>query len=81
MMIFIWRHSKKFSSWSKFDEPHIYRDNYMRAEVTVLAHSKEEALKLLESDGRWNIEELQRIEPRVVSLDNPAIVNQLIDFG
>ena len=81
MMIFIWRHSKKFSSWSKFDEPHIYRDNYMQAEVTVLAHSKEEALKLLESDGRWNIEELQRIEPRVVSLDNPAIVNQLIDFG
>lgn len=81
MKIYIWRHSKKFSSWSMFDEPHIYRDNYMRAEVTVLAHSKEEALDLLKGEGLWNIEELKRIEPRVVSLDKPAIVNKVIDFG
>ena len=35
----------------------------------------------LESEGSWNIEELKRIEPRVVSLDEPTIVNTLIDFG
>jgi hypothetical protein len=64
-----------------FDEPHIYRDNYMQAEVTVLAHSKEDALKLLEEEGMWNIEELRRIEPAVVTLDKPKIVNKLIDFG
>jgi hypothetical protein len=81
MKIYMWRHSKKFSSWSLFDEPHIYRDNYMRAEVTVLAHSKEEALGLLKEVGEWNIEELKRVEPRVVSIDKPAIVNKLIDFG
>jgi monoamine oxidase len=81
MKIYIWRHSKKFSSWSMFDEPHIYHDNYMQAEVVVLAGSKEQALELLQNDGMWNIEELKRIEPRVVSLDKPAIVNRLIDFG
>jgi hypothetical protein len=64
-----------------FDEPHICRDNYMKAEVTVLAHSREEALGLLEFEGMWNIEELKRIEPRVVSLDKPVIVNKVIDFG
>ena len=29
-----------------FDEPHIYRDNYMSAEIVILAHSKDEALEL-----------------------------------
>jgi hypothetical protein len=81
MNIYIWRHSKKFSSWSMFDDPHIYRDNYMQAEVTVVAHSKEEALELLRDEGMWNIEELKRIEPRVVSIDKPAVVNKVIDFG
>ncbi len=81
MKLFIWHHSKRFSSWSMFDEPHIYRDNYMQAEVIVLASSKEEALELLGQEGAWNIEELKRIEPRVVSLDKPAVVNTWIDFG
>jgi hypothetical protein len=81
MEIYIWRHSKKFSSWSMFDEPHIYRDNYMQAEVTVLAHSKEEALELLKSENVWNIDELKRIEPRVIPLDKPVVINRLVDFG
>jgi hypothetical protein len=81
MNLYIWRHSKKFSSWSMFDEPHIYRDNYMRAEVSVLAHSREEALEILEADGMWDIKELKRIDPRVVPLEKPAIVNTLVDFG
>jgi hypothetical protein len=81
MNIFIWRHSKKFSSWSMFDEPHIYRDNYMQAEVVVLAISKEEALDLLREDDKWDIEELKRIQPITVPLDRPCIVNKLIYFG
>lgn len=80
MKIFIWRHSKRFSSWSMFDEPHIYKDNYIQAEVTVLANSKDEALELLKNDDKWDIEELKRIEPKVVLLDQPAVVDQLIDF-
>ena len=80
MKIFIWRHSKRFSSWSMFDEPHVYKDNYIEAEVIMLANSKDEALELLKNDDKWDIEELKRIEPKVVLLDQPAIVDQLIDF-
>jgi hypothetical protein len=81
MKIFIWRHSKKFSSWSMFDEPHIYRDTYMQAEVVVLANSKEEALDLLSEDDKWDIEELKRIQPITVPLERPCVVSKLIYFG
>jgi monoamine oxidase len=81
MNIFIWRHSKKFSSWSMFDEPHIYDDNYMQAEVIVLANSRDEALDLLSKEDKWNIEELKRIQPITVPLDQPRVVSKLIYFG
>ncbi|MEI8173453.1 MAG: hypothetical protein WCH07_08230 [Deltaproteobacteria bacterium] len=81
MKIFIWRHSKKFSSWSMFNEPHIYDDNYMQAEVVVLAESRDEALALLTNDDRWNIEELKRIEPIAIDTDRPCIVYKQIFFG
>jgi hypothetical protein len=81
MKIYIWRHSKFLSSWSMFDEPHVYRDNYMQAEIAVLADSKEKALELIERDGPWNISELQRIEPRVLDLDQPVVVSKFIHFG
>ena len=82
MKIFIWRHSKKFSSWSMFNEPHIYKDNYMQAEVVVLASSREEALDLLrKSDDKWDVEELNRIEPIIVETDRSCVVSKLIYFG
>jgi hypothetical protein len=81
MNIYIWRHSKKFSSWSMFTEPHIYEDNYMQAEVVVLANTKDEALTLLQNEDKWNIDELKRIEPKIISLDEPCIVSKLIYFG
>ena len=81
MNIFIWRHSKKFSSWSMFNEPHIYRDNYMQAEAIVLANSKEEALDILRNHDKWNIDELKRIEPIMIALDKPCLVSTLIYFG
>ena len=37
MYIFIWKHSKTFSSWSMIDEPHIHSNNYHEADVAVLA--------------------------------------------
>ncbi|MHC1724861.1 MAG: hypothetical protein AB9866_02360 [Syntrophobacteraceae bacterium] len=81
MKIFIWRHSKLLSSWSMFDEPHIYRDNYLQAEITVLAGSKEDALALVEQDGPWDINELRRIEPRILELDNPVVISRFVHFG
>jgi hypothetical protein len=81
MKIFVWRHSKWFSSWSMFDEPQICKHNYMQAEVVILARSREEALQLLEGDDSWNIEELKRLEPKVIPLDRPTLVSKLIASG
>jgi hypothetical protein len=64
-----------------FDEPHIYEDNYMQAEVIVLANSRDEALDLLFKDDKWNIEELKRLQPITVPLDQPCVVSKLIYFG
>lgn len=80
MQLFVWRHSKRFSSWSMLDEPHIHKENYLQADVAVLAENKEEALALLARNGAWNVEELLRIEPEVISLDEPRIVISHIDF-
>lgn len=81
MKIFVWRHSKLYSSWSMFDEPHICRHNYMQAEVVVVAGTQEEALALLEQDDTWNIEELRRIEPIVYSVDRPSVVTKVVFSG
>ena len=80
MHLYIWRHSKRFSSWSMLDEPHIHKENYLQAEAVVLAPSKAEALRLLTQAGQWNIEELERIEPETIPLDEPRIVASHVDF-
>lgn len=80
MQLFVWRHSKRFSSWSMLDEPHIHKENYLQADVTVLAPSKAEALALLAKNGNWQVEELQRIEPEVIELNEPRIVIGHVDF-
>jgi hypothetical protein len=80
MQLFVWRHSKRFSSWSMLDEPHIHKENYLQADVTVLAASKDEALALLQRNGDWNIDELQRIEPEMIALDTPRIIISHVDF-
>jgi len=80
MHLFVWRHSKRFSSWSMLDEPHIHKENYLQADVTVLASSKAEALTLLARNGHWHVEELQRIEPEIIPLDEPRIVISHVDF-
>jgi hypothetical protein len=65
-----------------FNEPHIYKDNYMQAEVVVLASSREEALDLLrKSDDKWDVGELNRIEPIIIATDSPCVVGKLIYFG
>lgn len=74
MHLYIWRHSKKFSSWSMLDEPHIHQANYLVADVTVLAASKEQALDLLAKEGVWNREDLLRLEPEIIDLHTPRII-------
>ena len=74
MQIYIWQHSKEFSSWSMLDEPHIHAGGYMEAKVMVLAASLEEAYALLAQDGSWQVEELQRLQQQVVALDSARIL-------
>ena len=80
MHLFIWRHSKRFSSWSMLDEPHIHKENYLQADVTVLAASKEEALQLLARTGNWHVSELERIEPEVIPVHEPRIITSHVAF-
>ncbi len=80
MNIYLWRHSNLFSSWSMIDEVQIHKERYASAEVTVLAESKEEALQLLARNGKWDVEELQRIEPEVIGLDEARIITSHITF-
>ena len=79
MQLYIWRHSKQFSRWSMLDEPHIHKENYLQADVTVLAESREAALQLLDRSGRWNVEDLRRLEPEVIPLDTERIVHSHVD--
>ena len=79
MQLFVWRHSKHFSSWSMLDEPHIHQDNYLQADVTVLAETLAEALELLRRHGSWNVEELLRLNPEIIALDEPRIVISHVD--
>ena len=79
MQLFVWRHSKHFSSWSMLDEPHIHQGNYLQADVTVLAETMEEALELLQRNGSWNVEELMRLNPEVIALDEARIVISHVD--
>jgi hypothetical protein len=61
------------------DEPHIHKDGYLQADITVLAPSREEALVLLARTGEWNVDELQRLQPEVIPLDSPRIIISHVD--
>lgn len=74
MYIYIWRHSKSFSSWSMLDEPHIYKEQYLQADVAVLAASQTEALAILAQSETWSIEDLQRLEPEIIPVTEPRII-------
>ena len=50
------------------------------AEVVVLAASRTEALALLDRQGGWNIDELQRIEPEIIPLDEARVLASHLDF-
>jgi hypothetical protein len=80
MKIFIWRHSKLYSSWSMFDEPHVYQDNYLQAEIIVLANSEAEAIALISREEKWNVEELQRLRPRVLPMDEAVVVGKFVQY-
>ena len=74
MNIYIWRHNKTYHSHSMIDEPCVNTDFYLDALAIVVASSKEEALeKLAQENKGWRIEDLKRLECKVIPLDKAGV--------
>jgi hypothetical protein len=64
-----------FHSYSMINEPNVHQDLYTDAVVIMTAETKEQALDLLiKKDGRWLVEELRRLEPKVFDCGESGIV-------
>ncbi len=75
MKLFVWRHNRKFHSYSMLGEPCVQAHFYTDALAVVLAEDQDAALALLAArDEGWLIEELRRLEPQVYSLAEAAVV-------
>ena len=81
MNIFLFRHNKSQASWSQLGEPNIYRNGYMYAEIVVLAENLEGAYEELKKETNWDLEEIKRLTPIIVELDQPKIVTKLVHGG
>jgi len=77
MKLFIWRHNRKHHSWSMLQEPCVHQAFYNDAIAMALARTEEEALTLLAAESAgWLIEELRRLKPRIIEVDQPRLVFQ-----
>ena len=75
MNIYIWRHNKTYHSHSMIDEPCINSEFYLDALAIVVASSMEEALaKLAEENKGWRVEDLKRLECKVIPADQASVV-------
>lgn len=69
MKLYIWRHNRAFHSYSMIEEPVIHNDLYTLAEISVAAHSLEEAIKLVRKEAPdFRAEDLLRLEPEVIEI-------------
>lgn len=81
MKVFVWRHNRKFNSWSMIDEPNVHQDLYTDAIAVVVATTVDEAMDTLAKERGWVLEELRRIEPQVYDLNNPKVLLQVVQGG
>ena len=52
MQVYVWRHNKKFHSYSMIDEPSVNNNFYLDAVAIVLAETISEALVLLQQQNQ-----------------------------
>lgn len=75
MKIYVWKHNKKFHSYSMIDEPCINNEFYTSAAAIVLADSKEHAAAILaRRDSSWRAEDLLKLEPLVFDLGEAVVI-------
>jgi hypothetical protein len=57
------------------DEPNVNQAVYTDAVVIVQAETEEQAYRLLDARGEgWVVAELQRLSPRIIPGDQPAVI-------
>lgn len=78
MKVFMWRHNRKFHSWSMMNEPNIHQDLYTDAIAVVVADTVAEALDVLALEKGWVVEEMKLLEPDVYELDKPKVLLQVV---
>lgn len=78
MKVFVWRHNRKFHSWSMINEPNVHQDFYTDALAVVAAATVEEALAVLAKEQGWLPEELKRLEPQIYELETAKVLLQVI---
>lgn len=79
MKVYVWRHNKKFHSYSMINEPCVNSHFYQDATAIVLAESQTQAIELLMArDEGWRAEDLELFPPRVYELQEPNILFSLI---
>ena len=78
MKLFVWRHNRRFHSWSMMDEPCVHEDMYTEAVAAAAAETEEQALELLAGRGGWRTEDLRRLRPAVFELADPTVVFELV---
>ena len=76
MKLFLWRHNRKYHSWSMLEEPCVHQSFYHDAVAAVLAESEADALTILAREGGWLTEELKRLRPQVIELSEARLVFQ-----
>ena len=79
MQIYVWRHNKKFHSYSMINEPCVNSQFYQDAIAIVLAESQEQAIEmLLTRDEGWRAEDLEVFKPKVYALHEAGVLLSLI---
>ena len=79
--LYIWRHNRRFHSWSMLDEPNIHQALYTAASLSVIASSVEEAYEIVAAHGNdWVVEELKRLTPQIKTLDAGCVIHEEIQF-
>lgn len=75
MKLFIWRHNRKFHSWSMMNEPCVHEAFYTDAIAMVAAETQEEALQILESQQHgWRMEDVKGLTPKVIELGAAQVI-------
>ncbi|MDU4961558.1 MAG: hypothetical protein E6X17_12980 [Sporomusaceae bacterium] len=75
MKLYIWRHNRKFHSYSMINEPNVHQDLYTDAIAIVAADSLERALAILNANGKgWLTADLARLTPQVYDCDREGVV-------